>query len=89
MTLAFAGGTSDDAEVEVTAVAPPAGAPSTHAAGEGGPTSTGVAPLAGAKVETEGGDTGGPHSVQAEFVATDHAPFANRVVAAVLFTVSP
>jgi hypothetical protein len=29
----------------------------------------------------------GDHSVQAEFVATDHAPFANRVVAAVLFTV--
>jgi hypothetical protein len=29
----------------------------------------------------------GPHSVQAEFVATDHRPFANRVVAAVLFEV--
>lgn len=29
----------------------------------------------------------GPHSLQAEFVASDHAPFANRVVAAVLFTV--
>jgi hypothetical protein len=30
--------------------------------------------------------TPGPHSLQAEFVATDHAPFANHVVAAVLFT---
>jgi hypothetical protein len=29
----------------------------------------------------------GPHSLQAEFVATDHAPFANRVLAAVLFNV--
>jgi hypothetical protein len=29
----------------------------------------------------------GAHSVQAEFVATDHLPFANRVVAAVLFQV--
>lgn len=29
----------------------------------------------------------GFHSVQAEFVAIDHQPFANRVVAAVLFTV--
>jgi hypothetical protein len=31
----------------------------------------------------------GPHSLQAEFVATDHAPFANRVVAAVAFQVAP
>jgi hypothetical protein len=31
----------------------------------------------------------GPHSVQAEFVAIDHAPFADRVVAAVLFRVGP
>ena len=31
--------------------------------------------------------TPGKHSLQAEFVATDHLPFANRVVAAVLFTV--
>ena len=31
----------------------------------------------------------GPHSVQAEFVAIDHAPFTNRVIAAVLFTVGP
>ena len=31
----------------------------------------------------------GPHSVQAEFVAADHAPFKNRVVAAVLFRVGP
>ena len=31
----------------------------------------------------------GAHSVQAEFVATDHQPFANRVVASVLFTVKP
>jgi hypothetical protein len=29
----------------------------------------------------------GAHSLQAEFVATDHQPFANRVVAAVLFNV--
>src|SRR5215210_2809281 len=29
----------------------------------------------------------GRHSVQAEFVAVDHAPFKNRVVAATLFTV--
>jgi hypothetical protein len=29
----------------------------------------------------------GVHTVQAEFVATDHAPFANRVVAAVTFNV--
>lgn len=29
----------------------------------------------------------GPHTMQAEFVATDHAPFKNRVVAAVLFQV--
>jgi hypothetical protein len=29
----------------------------------------------------------GAHSVQAEFVAVDHAPFKNRPVAAVLFTV--
>jgi hypothetical protein len=28
----------------------------------------------------------GPHTVQAEFVAADHLPFANRVVAAVSFT---
>ncbi len=30
----------------------------------------------------------GMHSVQAEFVAVDHAPFKNRVVAAVLFEVT-
>jgi hypothetical protein len=29
----------------------------------------------------------GTHTIQAEFVASDHAPFANRVVAAVTFTV--
>ena len=29
----------------------------------------------------------GLHTIQAEFVASDHAPFANRVVAAVTFTV--
>jgi hypothetical protein len=33
------------------------------------------------------GLTPGAHSLQAEFVATDHLPFRNRVVAAVLFTV--
>jgi hypothetical protein len=31
----------------------------------------------------------GTHSLQAEFVATDHAPFANRVVAGVIFEVKP
>lgn len=31
--------------------------------------------------------TPGQHNLTAEFVATDHLPFANRVVAAVLFTV--
>lgn len=31
----------------------------------------------------------GPHTMSAEYVATDHAPFANRVVAAVLFQVQP
>jgi hypothetical protein len=31
----------------------------------------------------------GPHTLSAEFVATDHAPFQNRVVAAVLFQVQP
>ena len=30
----------------------------------------------------------GPHNIQAEFVATDHAPFKNRVLAAVAFLVS-
>jgi hypothetical protein len=30
----------------------------------------------------------GPHTVQAEFVANDHLPFANRVVAAVIFNVA-
>ena len=29
----------------------------------------------------------GPHTVEAEFVASDHLPFANRVVAAVTFRV--
>jgi hypothetical protein len=29
----------------------------------------------------------GPHSVQIEFVAIDHQPFRNRVIAAMLFTV--
>lgn len=29
----------------------------------------------------------GSHSIQAEFVATDHQPFSNRVIASVLFTV--
>jgi hypothetical protein len=28
-----------------------------------------------------------PHSVQVEFVAIDHLPFRNRVIAAVLFSV--
>ncbi|MGZ4798969.1 MAG: hypothetical protein ACXVL8_06035, partial [Acidimicrobiia bacterium] len=31
--------------------------------------------------------TPGSHTIQAEFVASDHAPFANRVVAAVTFVV--
>jgi hypothetical protein len=31
----------------------------------------------------------GPHTVQAEFVASDHNPFKNRVIAAVAFSVSP
>lgn len=35
------------------------------------------------------GLTPGSHMVQAEFVATDHAAFKNRVVAAALFTVGP
>jgi hypothetical protein len=35
------------------------------------------------------GMTPGPHTMTAEFVATDHAPFKNRVVAAVLFQVQP
>ncbi len=30
----------------------------------------------------------GPHNLQAEFVATDHAPFANRVIVAVAFQVA-
>jgi hypothetical protein len=29
----------------------------------------------------------GPHTMTAEYVATDHAPFKNRVIAAVLFQV--
>jgi hypothetical protein len=33
------------------------------------------------------GLTPGPHAVQASWVATDHLPFANQVVADVLFTV--
>jgi hypothetical protein len=33
------------------------------------------------------GLTAGTHSVQVDFVATDHIPFRNRVTAAVLFTV--
>ena len=31
------------------------------------------------------GVTPGQHTVQAEFVATDHRPYANRVIAAVVF----
>ena len=31
----------------------------------------------------------GNHTMQAEFVATDHAPFQNRVIAAVIFKVQP
>lgn len=31
----------------------------------------------------------GSHTIQAEFVAVDHAPFQNRVIAAVLFQVRP
>jgi hypothetical protein len=33
------------------------------------------------------GLTPGPHSVQVDYVATDHIPFNNRVTSAVLFTV--
>ena len=33
------------------------------------------------------GLTPGPHSVQVDYVATDHIPFSNRVTAAVLFSV--
>jgi len=33
------------------------------------------------------GLTPGQHSVQVDFVATDHIPFLNRVTAGVLFTV--
>ena len=33
------------------------------------------------------GLTPGQHNLSAEFVATDHQPFANRVITAVLFTV--
>jgi hypothetical protein len=33
------------------------------------------------------GLTPGPHSVQVDYVATDHIPFSNRVTAGVLFTV--
>jgi hypothetical protein len=32
--------------------------------------------------------TPGPHTLQAEFVASDHAPFANRVIVAVAFSVA-
>lgn len=34
------------------------------------------------------GLTPGEHTIQAEFVATDHLPFANEVLAAVTFTVA-
>jgi hypothetical protein len=37
--------------------------------------------------QTVAGLTPGRHTIQAEFVASDHAPFANRVVAAVTFEV--
>jgi hypothetical protein len=33
------------------------------------------------------GLTPGPHTLQSEFVANDHQPFGNRVIAAVLFKV--
>ena len=32
--------------------------------------------------------TPGPHTIQAEFVAVDHLPFANRVLSVVSFTVA-
>jgi uncharacterized protein (DUF58 family) len=38
-------------------------------------------------VQTVPNLTPGEHTIQAEFVAADHAPFANRVVAAVTFEV--
>jgi len=37
--------------------------------------------------QTVAGLTPGRHTIQAEFVASDHAPFSNRVVAAVTFEV--
>lgn len=37
--------------------------------------------------QTVPGLSPGSHTIQAEFVATDHAPFSNRVVAAVTFGV--
>jgi hypothetical protein len=37
--------------------------------------------------QTVAGLTPGSHTIQAEFVAADHAPFSNRVVAAVTFEV--
>jgi hypothetical protein len=46
-----------------------------------------IVSMIGGTTETLQNVAPGQHSLQAEFVAGDHAPFANRVVAATLFTV--
>lgn len=46
-----------------------------------------VVAMAYSESQTLTGLTPGQHSVQVDFVAVDHIPFANRVTAAVLFTV--
>jgi len=46
-----------------------------------------VVAMAYSDTQTLKGLTPGQHSVQVDFVATDHLPFKNRVTAAVLFTV--
>jgi hypothetical protein len=46
-----------------------------------------IVSMSGATTDTIPDVAPGQHSLQAEFVAGDHAPFANKVVAATLFTV--
>jgi hypothetical protein len=46
-----------------------------------------VVAMAYGDTQTLKGITPGQHSVQVDFVATDHIPFRNRVTAGVLFTV--